>query len=101
MNDKFVEVACTICGKHFIPAAKHVYRDKRLCNGPYVCSYTCMIKSEKKAEAMNKKMKPGTPIRIECDDGFRGTMKEVCKHLGQSQTWLRYRVRLGMFKILD
>lgn len=41
----FVPVKCPICGKMYIPAPEHVYRNyngKRL-----VCSYTCSIISRK------------------------------------------------------
>ena len=29
---------CSVCGKIFIPAYKHLYKDKK---GNKVCSYTC------------------------------------------------------------
>ena len=38
---------CGICGKAFIPAPLHIYRDKRRGKNRYVCSYGCMLRSER------------------------------------------------------
>lgn len=37
---------CPVCGKEFIPAAQHVYKDRRT---PYkiVCSWGCVCASER------------------------------------------------------
>lgn len=45
----FPEVVCPVCGKVFIPAVQHIYRDKRT---PYkrVCSWGCVCKSERLKE---------------------------------------------------
>ena len=50
----FAKAKCPVCGKDFIPAAEHVYRDKR--SRKRVCTYSCMLTSEKlKAAAARKK----------------------------------------------
>ncbi len=37
---------CNVCGKKFIPAPQHVYRDRRV-NHPMVCSWSCVCESER------------------------------------------------------
>ena len=37
-----VEMFCSKCGKNFIPAPEHLYRDRR----GWYCSYTCWIHSD-------------------------------------------------------
>ena len=32
---------CPVCGKIFIPAAYHIYRERNRSNGRLVCSYPC------------------------------------------------------------
>lgn len=36
---------CPICGKKFIPAPQHVYRDRR--STKMVCSWSCVCESER------------------------------------------------------
>lgn len=50
----FPEVICPICGKTFIPASLHAYRDKRTYKTRRVCSYKCMRESERMKEAAKK-----------------------------------------------
>lgn len=50
-KDVIYERKCPICQKSFIKAPLHIYKDKRsACKAEYVCSYHCMLKSEKLAE---------------------------------------------------
>lgn len=44
-SEPFPKAVCPVCGKDFIPAALHVYKDKR---APYkkVCSWSCVRRSE-------------------------------------------------------
>ena len=49
---KYRDVKCPICGKNFIPAPLHVYRDRR--NSKRVCSWTCVCKSERLKMANQK-----------------------------------------------
>ena len=44
-QDFLNELICPVCGKSFIPAPMHVYRDKR-CR-KRVCSWSCVCKSER------------------------------------------------------
>ena len=50
----FLELKCPVCGNMFIPAAQHVYRDRR---SPYrkVCSWHCVCESERLKEAAAKR----------------------------------------------
>lgn len=49
------EKICPICKKRFIVQPLHVYKDKRKSNGTFVCSYTCMLESERiKPQRKNK-----------------------------------------------
>ena len=48
-----VDRKCPVCGKNFIPAGLHMYRDAR--SNDLVCSWTCMLKSEHIKEAMAAK----------------------------------------------
>ena len=51
-----VERTCPVCGKDFIPAAQHVYRDKH--RKYLVCSYSCMLESQRrKGKVRAKKVK--------------------------------------------
>ena len=47
----FREMICPICGKSFIPGAQHIYKSE--IDGKLVCTWSCMLESEKK----NKKLK--------------------------------------------
>ena len=51
-----VNKKCRICGKNFVPAPQHIYRDKR---NPYpmVCSWSCVCQSERLKEAGIKHIK--------------------------------------------
>lgn len=48
------EMICPICGKSFVPGAEHIYKSD--IDGKLVCSWTCMLKSERE----NKKIKYNT-----------------------------------------
>lgn len=56
------EIVCPVCGKVFIPAPLHIYRDKR-ATSRRVCSWACVCKSERLKEedrerkAMKRKRK--------------------------------------------
>ncbi len=50
------EVVCPICERVFVPAAEHIYRDKRKSH-KLVCSYTCVLESERLKEAGAKAKK--------------------------------------------
>ena len=54
---QLIELKCPICGKKFVPAPEHIYRDKRVWNGRFVCSYGCVIKSERMKGESGKKEK--------------------------------------------
>jgi hypothetical protein len=45
---------CPVCGKEFIPAAMHVYKDRRP-NHRFVCSWSCVCESERLKEANRKR----------------------------------------------
>ena len=47
-------VKCPVCGKTFVPAPYHVYKEAGRAKTRKVCSYSCMLKAERKFEA-NKK----------------------------------------------
>lgn len=49
---------CPVCGKTFVPAPLHAYRDKRANTNKLVCSYACMRKSERMKEYANKRKRP-------------------------------------------
>lgn len=44
-RDVFCEVKCPVCGKMYIPAPEHIYKDKRTPRR--VCSWKCVCESEK------------------------------------------------------
>lgn len=54
-NTEIVDKLCPICGKNFIPAGLHQYRDKR--NRNLVCSYPCELESERLKEAQSDELK--------------------------------------------
>ena len=45
MYKTLVELKCGVCGKTFIPAPEHIY--KSAVDGSCVCSWHCMLESEK------------------------------------------------------
>ena len=51
---KFRERVCKVCGKSFIPAAQHAYKDRR---SPYqlVCSWSCVCESERLKKKSQKR----------------------------------------------
>ena len=51
---QFIDKTCPICGKNFIPAGQHMYRDAR--NDNLVCSWTCMLKSERMNEVKSNEL---------------------------------------------
>lgn len=52
---QLIELKCPICGKTFVPAPEHIYRDKRAWRGNFVCSYGCMLKSEQMKNESRKR----------------------------------------------
>lgn len=50
---------CPVCGKEFVPAPLHAYKDQRARTKKLVCSYTCMRKSERMEEYRQKKKGKG------------------------------------------
>jgi hypothetical protein len=38
---------CPICGRQFLPAPLHRYREHQSKTAVYVCSYTCSLKGQK------------------------------------------------------
>lgn len=52
---QLIELKCPICGKTFVPAPEHIYRDKRVWRGSFVCSYGCMLKSEQMKNESRKR----------------------------------------------
>lgn len=52
-----IEATCPICGKKFIPAPLHVYRDKRSMKR--VCSWSCVCESERLKMGAKKQSKKG------------------------------------------
>lgn len=53
--EHIVTKKCRICGKNFVPAPQHAYRDRRAPH-PMVCSWSCVCKSEQLKQAG---IKPG------------------------------------------
>ena len=49
-----IEMFCAKCGKNFIPAPEHLYRNGK----GWYCSYTCWIRSE------DEKKKQGKPPKM-------------------------------------
>lgn len=51
---KFRERTCKVCGKSFIPAPLHAYKDRR---HPYslVCSWSCVCESERLKKKTQKR----------------------------------------------
>lgn len=54
-NTEIVDKLCPICGKNFIPAGLHQYRDARTHN--LVCTYPCQLESERLKEAQSDELK--------------------------------------------
>lgn len=54
-NDQFLVRKCPICGKVFCPAPMHVYHLAGGANRARVCSYSCMLESQRRHEAGKKK----------------------------------------------
>lgn len=52
---QIVDKICPVCGKNFIPAGLHMYKDAR--NHNPVCSWTCMLKSERIKESQSNELK--------------------------------------------
>lgn len=50
IRENIVIKKCRVCGKNFVPAPQHVYRDRR---APYlmVCSWSCVCQSQRLKEA--------------------------------------------------
>lgn len=79
------EKVCPVCGKTFIPAPLHVYRDARFDKSvkhALVCSWRCVCESERlKGGDGRKKRRYTHSVEFECEDGFRGSASEVAEHL--------------------
>ena len=61
--DKIITLICPVCKKSFIPAPKHIYRDKR--TNHKVCSWSCVLKSERAMEDVVKSyIDTGAPRRV-------------------------------------
>lgn len=43
-------ITCNICGKKFIPAPKHLYRDRINGKTIFQCSYSCWRKTKRGKE---------------------------------------------------
>lgn len=54
-NTEVVDKICPICGKNFIPAGLHQFKDARTRN--LVCSWPCELKSERLKEAQSDELK--------------------------------------------
>ena len=54
-NKEIVDKLCPICGKNFIPAGLHQYKDAR--NGNLVCTWPCQLKSERLKETQPNELK--------------------------------------------
>jgi hypothetical protein len=50
--DVFSEIKCPVCGKMFIPAPKHVYKDRN--RKIRVCSWKCVCESERLKKGADK-----------------------------------------------
>lgn len=50
------ECTCPVCGKIFIPAPMHQYKDKHTTN-KRVCSWACVRESERRRDAEREKRK--------------------------------------------
>lgn len=46
---------CPVCGKSFISAPMHVYKDRRSYGTKKVCSWKCVCESERLLEAQKKR----------------------------------------------
>ena len=53
-NDFLSEHICPICGKIFFPTSLHVYRSQ---DDKPVCSWSCVLRSERESERKKKKKK--------------------------------------------
>lgn len=52
---QIVDKICPVCRKNFVPAGQHMYKDAR--TGSLVCTWTCMLKSERLKEAQSSELK--------------------------------------------
>lgn len=48
MNSIFVEKTCAICGKVFIPAVEHIYKETRRGETNWLCSWSCQNRFNEK-----------------------------------------------------
>lgn len=48
-------IKCPICSKKFVPAPFHIYKTRR--GGRLVCTYSCMLESERRREEKRKAKK--------------------------------------------
>ena len=51
------ELKCPVCGRGFVPAPQHSYREKSDSRGRFVCSYKCVLKSEEIHEEGKRRRK--------------------------------------------
>lgn len=58
MSDAYVhfEKKCPICGKNFVPAPYHSYRSRGR-SAALVCSYHCVLESERREEEKRQNAK--------------------------------------------
>lgn len=68
------ERSCPVCGKNFIPAPEHIYRD----GTSKVCSWSCQLKAERRHEAEKDQRKSyrGKPIDPKRDEEIRRLANE-------------------------
>lgn len=53
-----VECKCPVCKKIFVPAPMHVYKSSHTNGERYVCSWHCVLESERIKEEKAKYKKP-------------------------------------------
>lgn len=59
------ETKCPVCKRKFIPAPEHIYKE---CRGKrLVCTYRCMLESERKYEAKKAKKQEADNEQREAD----------------------------------
>ena len=54
-STQVIDKICPVCGKNFVPAGLHMYKDAR--SRTLVCSWSCMLKSERMNEAKSNELK--------------------------------------------
>ena len=54
---QFRDVTCSVCGKSFVPAVEHIFKETRNCKLHWFCGYNCKCKFDRE----NPKSKGGRP----------------------------------------